>query len=273
MSLDNQTKELAGNLILFMKKKFGFDRLPAISFIDSKKNSSNHLCMTGGYNQEAEEISVYITDRHPKDILRSLAHEMLHHVQKCEGKFDGKDTSITVNPNYIMYDKFLKNIEADAFERGNICFREWEATKKGDKTMSESKKSEKKMSKPEITAKHKKAKEAMPSFIDQYGKKEGERIAYATAMSGKMDEELELEEAAKPDFLDLDKDGNKKEPMKKAAKDAKKEKIKEEKEVKVNEALKNSHNYSTVTRALPEVAAARDEFIFKELIRKFNIKK
>jgi hypothetical protein len=31
-----------------------------------------------------------------------------------------------------------------------------------------------------------------------------------------------VKEAAKPDFLDLDKDGNKKEPMKKAAKDAKK---------------------------------------------------
>ena len=30
----------------------------------------------------------------------------------------------------------------------------------------------------------------------------------------------ELEEAAKPDFLDLDKDGDKKEPMKKAAEEA-----------------------------------------------------
>lgn len=270
MSLDNQTRELAGDLILFMRKKFGFDRLPAISFIDSKKNSSNHLCMTGGYDQGAEEISIYITGRHPKDILRSLAHEMLHHVQKCEGKFDGKDTSATANPNYIMYDKFLKNIEADAFERGNICFREWEATKKGDKTMSES---EKKTTKPEITAKHKKAKDAMPSFVKQYGKEKGKKIAYATAMSGKMDEEIDLEEAAKPDFLDLDKDGDKKEPMKKAAKDAKKEKVEEGKEVKVNEALKNSHNYSTVTRALPEVAEARDEFMFKELMRKFNIKK
>ena len=35
-------------------------------------------------------------------------------------------------------------------------------------------------------------------------------------------EEEELEEASKPDFLDLDKDGDKKEPMKKAAKEAEK---------------------------------------------------
>ena len=34
------------------------------------------------------------------------------------------------------------------------------------------------------------------------------------------DEEKELEEASKPDFLDLDKDGDKEESMKKAAEDA-----------------------------------------------------
>ena len=37
----------------------------------------------------------------------------------------------------------------------------------------------------------------------------------------------EISEGAKPDFLDLDKDGNKKEPMKKAAADKKKQKVKE----------------------------------------------
>jgi hypothetical protein len=39
-------------------------------------------------------------------------------------------------------------------------------------------------------------------------------------------------EAAKPDFLDLDKDGNRKEPMKKAAKDAKKKTVEEGKKLK-----------------------------------------
>tara|TARA_R100001079_G_scaffold96336_1_gene59581 strand:- start:259 stop:462 length:204 start_codon:yes stop_codon:yes gene_type:complete len=37
----------------------------------------------------------------------------------------------------------------------------------------------------------------------------------------KAEEEME-KQGSKPDFLDLDKDGNKKEPMKEAAKDAKK---------------------------------------------------
>jgi hypothetical protein len=273
MPITDETRELAQDLIKFMQSKYGFDRIPRIRFVSNKKNAHNVLGMTGGYDTNGESITVYVADRHPKDILRSLAHEMLHHVQKCEGFMDGHDMGATSDPNYIMHDDFLKKVEADAFERGNITFREWEATKKGDKTMSESKK----MSKPEIKAKHKKAKEAMPSFVKQYGKKEGEKIAYATAMSGKMDEEMELEEASKPDYLDLDKDGNKKEPMKKAAKDAKKDKGEDKEEVnenvEINTALRDSHNYSTVTRALPNVAKERDEFIFAELLKKFGIKK
>ena len=47
--------------------------------------------------------------------------------------------------------------------------------------------------------------------------------------------EKEIEEDSKPDFLDLDKDGDKKEPMKSAAKDAKK--TKQKSKVKVSENL------------------------------------
>ena len=50
-------------------------------------------------------------------------------------------------------------------------------------------------------------------------------IAYATTWKAKKDGKVE--EAGKPDFLDLDKDGDKKEPMKKAAKDKKEEKVDE----------------------------------------------
>lgn len=52
----------------------------------------------------------------------------------------------------------------------------------------------------------------------KYGKKKFQKAA----AQGK-----KLGEAAKPDYIDLDKDGNKTEPMKKAAKDAKKKAVKE----------------------------------------------
>ena len=44
---------------------------------------------------------------------------------------------------------------------------------------------------------------------------------------GVSNEEKELDEEAKPDYIDLDKDGDKEEPMKKAAQDAKKKKMDE----------------------------------------------
>ena len=50
------------------------------------------------------------------------------------------------------------------------------------------------------------------------GKKKGDKI------KGPDGDEITLEKA-KPDYIDIDKDGDKKEPMKKAAKDAKKKKM------------------------------------------------
>jgi len=47
------------------------------------------------------------------------------------------------------------------------------------------------------------------------------------AKKGKKSDDKEVDEAAKPDFLDVDKDGDKKEPMKKALKDKKKKQVKE----------------------------------------------
>ena len=47
---------------------------------------------------------------------------------------------------------------------------------------------------------------------------------FLDVLNAEITEREEVDEAGKPDFLDLDKDGNKKEPMKKAAKDAKKKK-------------------------------------------------
>lgn len=271
MHLDNETKNLAKDLINFMQSKFNFGCMPRIKFIFDKNNSKKILGMTGGYDQENEEISIYALNRHPKDILRSLAHEMMHHIQKCEGMMEGKDMSVTADPNYIMHDDFLKKIEADAFERGNICFREWEAGKKGDKTMSESKK----MTDTQVKKAHKLGKKLKG--------KEGIDNPYALATSmakkgiaqeAKKKKEIPLDKAdvKNADAADRDDSGGLSQWELTVAKkiEASQE---DKKEVKVNEALKNAHNYNTITRALPETAAARDEFVYEELLRKFGIKK
>ena len=82
---------------------------------------------------------------------------------------------------------------------------------------------------PKHVEEAKKVKEA-PNEGNAFGKavrdakKDGIQKGEKVKVGGKT---YPVKEAAKPDFLDLDKDGNKKEPMKKAAKDAKNKKLKE----------------------------------------------
>jgi hypothetical protein len=174
-------------------------------------------------------------------------------------------------------------IEADAFERGNIAFREWEASKKGGAPMSESKK----MSKSKLKVAHKHAKDALKhGGFKQYGDRAKE-VAYATMTKQEMDEvnyeDSGLEHPEKADIAhskehDLTpyevKRGKAIErSMRKNMKESKEPQVADQKEIKVNEALKNSHNYSTTTRATPEASAVRDEFLYQELLKKFGIKK
>jgi hypothetical protein len=122
--------------------------------------------------------------------------------------------------------------------------------------------SEKKLTKPEKKEKEKIVKGLKgqkKDFAKRYGTKDAEAVMYATAtkLAKKIKEsdKQKVEEAvvkyfeakkAKPDFLDLDKDGNKKESMKKAAKDAKKKgtKIEEEAMLFTNDFAKQDQvNY------------------------------
>ena len=80
-------------------------------------------------------------------------------------------------------------------------------------------------------------------------------------------EKQPLNEGAKPDFLDMDKDGNKKEPMKKAVTDKKKpepNKAKKESRGSIAEALMKEMGYDLYERVGPEWLAANKKA--KELL-------
>lgn len=62
---------------------------------------------------------------------------------------------------------------------------------------------------------------------DQKAERAGKKVTKDIEYDDKKDNKEKKTESAKPDFLDLDKDGDKKEPMKKVAKDKKEEKVDE----------------------------------------------
>ena len=78
---------------------------------------------TAYYAPGTQTIVVFITNRHPKDILRSYCHELIHHVQNERGYLSMGDTS---NPKYAQEDEHMRKMEMEAYLKGNLLFRDWE---------------------------------------------------------------------------------------------------------------------------------------------------
>ena len=70
-----------------------------------------------------EEISIYVSGRHIKDVLRSVAHEIVHHLQNERGDFD---RPMQTGPGYAQEDGHLRGMEEEAYREGNMMFRDWE---------------------------------------------------------------------------------------------------------------------------------------------------
>ena len=127
----------------FAQKQMGFSRPPKLFLKNSEAEASNHMGKTGFYDPGEESITLYIGKRHPKDIMRSLSHELMHHTQKCNGEFD--NVSGMGEQGYAQKDPHMRNMELQAYQ-ASIVFRDWEDSlketiyyehlQKGDKKMS-----------------------------------------------------------------------------------------------------------------------------------------
>lgn len=95
--------------------------LPKVKFVsDDTENADNFFGKTAYYSPDQRLIVLYTMNRHPKDVMRSFAHEMIHHMQNCEGRLDDIQTQNTNE------DGALPEIEREAYEKGNMTFRNWE---------------------------------------------------------------------------------------------------------------------------------------------------
>jgi hypothetical protein len=298
---------IAHKLVDHCQQKMNLAERPGLFFVEDEENAKKTFGKTAFYDPSNKEVVVFTTGRHPKDVLRSIAHELVHHMQNLRGDFD-EDTETT--PGYAQSNPKLRKMEAEAYLLGNMLFRDWEDGIKA-KNLQESKEKPKmnintikklvrekiieilkesrykdeeeefthgrfsdvpgyeKESDPRQWKKDKKvqeqsktdspdrvagrvqnddrrldelddddewAQEPASSFQedpdeDQYGRRRSDLEDNDPDLGDKLKslrkEQEELEEGGKPDFLDLDKDGDKEESMKDAAKDADKKKVEE----------------------------------------------
>ena len=115
-------KELLVSLTMYMMDHINIEPLPDLIFIeDDTKNAQDLLGKTAHYDPNNKSITLYTLNRHPKDILRSYAHEMIHHKQNLEGRLTN------IQGQNVNEDDYLKEIELEAYRDGNgKFFREWE---------------------------------------------------------------------------------------------------------------------------------------------------
>ena len=97
--------------------------LPKVKFVnDDAENAQNFFGKTAYYNPNERVIVLYTMNRHPKDVMRSYAHEMIHHMQNCDGRLGNVTTQNTNEEGD------LPEIEREAYEKGNMTFRNWTDT-------------------------------------------------------------------------------------------------------------------------------------------------
>ena len=93
---------------------------PQIELNNEIQDTPGMEIRTGYYDPDEKKVVVFIEGRHPKDILRSFAHEMVHHMQNIHD--ENMDWG---RGGDLKDDKTLWMLEGEAYHVGNILFRMW----------------------------------------------------------------------------------------------------------------------------------------------------
>jgi hypothetical protein len=94
--------------------------IPEVKVKKDITQASDFFGRTAYYSPTEMEIVLYTLDRHPKDIMRSFTHELIHHKQNLEGKLNNITTQDTNESDRLL------ELEKEAYLEGNILFRNWE---------------------------------------------------------------------------------------------------------------------------------------------------
>jgi len=121
----HELKDLIKQFMPFAQEKMGFNRPPKLFLRQDSENAANPLGKTGFYDPQAESITIYVSGRHPKDIMRSLSHELMHHTQKCNGDFDNEESQGMGEQGYAQNNIHMRTMEIQAYQ-ASIVFRDWE---------------------------------------------------------------------------------------------------------------------------------------------------
>ena len=112
-----------GDFVNFCQKEMGFWKKPKVLFIKDENNAKNTFGRTAHYDPVNMEISLYVVGRHPKDILRSLGHELVHHKQNEDGRIP---LDKLAGEGYAQESSEMELLEREAMQEGQWALRKYE---------------------------------------------------------------------------------------------------------------------------------------------------
>jgi hypothetical protein len=128
-----QKEEFLSNLAKLyshLSKELDLKTIPKVVLETDQKNADKLLGKTGYYDPGTQTIHLFILDRHPKDILRSFSHEVVHHWQNEHKQLEKGGAGEEHDPQYAQHDLWMRQMEKQAYLLGNMMFRDWEDKKK-----------------------------------------------------------------------------------------------------------------------------------------------
>jgi hypothetical protein len=116
-------KEALANILKSAQETFDLQSIPTLNLKQDEENAQGIFGKTAYYDPQNQAITLYITNRHDKDICRSFAHELVHHHQNERGDLEMGDAS---QATYAQDDPHMRKMEMEAYLKGNLLFRDWE---------------------------------------------------------------------------------------------------------------------------------------------------
>ena len=123
MNDNPEFNEAAARIYRDAVKKFNISTTPKLILKKDEENGSKTLGKTAYYDPNNSTVVLYTSGRHSKDILRSFAHELIHHVQNERGDLSMDNTN---DPKYAQNDDHLRDMEKEAYLEGNLLMRDFE---------------------------------------------------------------------------------------------------------------------------------------------------
>ena len=123
--MNESFKKTVGEMVKYMTENgCGCSSLPKVKLSNKQHQGPAHLHPTGHYEPASQLITLYTNGRHEKDILKTLAHEMIHHEQNLRGDLDEEKLK-GCGDGYAQNNEHLREMEREAYERSNMLFRDW----------------------------------------------------------------------------------------------------------------------------------------------------